>query len=74
MYQKTMCKPIRSTPDPTTIEFYQEYKLTKLLLWVTTWLSHGQTAPRQLFTDAMELEYAAKDCCLEGANKDYDKD
>ena len=39
---KTVCKSIRSAPDPVRIGFYQEYKLYTLHLWVTTQLLQGQ--------------------------------
>ena len=57
---KTVCKSIRSAPDPVRIGFYQEYKLYALHLWVTTRLSQGQVVQGQQFTDAIALEYASK--------------
>ena len=39
LHLKTVCKLIRSAPDPVRIGFYQEYKLLALHLWVTTQLS-----------------------------------
>ena len=60
LHLKTVCKPIRSAPDPVRIGFYQEYKLYALHLWVTTLLSQGQAVQGHLFTDAIALEYASK--------------
>ena len=67
---KTVCKLIRRAPDPVRIEFYQEYKLYALHLWVTTRLSQGQVVQGQQFTDAITLEYASKVCCLEESKKE----
>ena len=41
LHLKTVCKSIRSAPDPVRIGFYQEYKLYMLHLWVTTRLLQG---------------------------------
>ena len=60
LHLKTVCKSIRSAPDPVRIRFYQEYKLYALHLWVTTWLLQGQVVQGQQFTDAIALEYASK--------------
>ena len=54
---KTVCKSIRSAPDPVRIGFYQEYKLYALHLWVTTRLLQGQVVQGQQFPDAIALEY-----------------
>ena len=67
---KTVCKSIRSAPDPVRIGFYQEYKLYTLHLWVTTRLSQGQVVQGQQFTDAIALEYASKVCHLEESKKE----
>ena len=67
---KTVCKSIRSAPDPVRIGFYQEYKLYTLHLWVTTRLLQGQVVQGQQFTDAIALEYASKVCCLEESKKE----
>ena len=60
LHLKTVCKLIRSAPDPVRIGFYQEYKLYALHLWVTTRLLQGQVVQGQQFTDAIALEYASK--------------
>ena len=70
LYLKTVCKLIRSAPDPVRIGFYQEYKLYMLHLWVTTWLSQGQVVQRHLFTDTIALGYASKVCHLEESKKE----
>ena len=67
---KTVCKSIRSAPDPVRIGFYQEYKLYALHLWVTTRLLQGQVVQGQQFTDAIALEYASKVRRLEESKKE----
>ena len=67
---KTVCKSIRSAPDPVRIGFYQEYKLYALHLWVTTRLLQGQVVQGQQFTDTIALEYASKVCHLEESKKE----
>ena len=67
---KTVCKSIRSAPDPVRIGFYQEYKLYVLHLWVTTWLPQGQVVQGQQFMDAIALEYASKVCHLEESKEE----
>ena len=69
-YLKTVCKSIRSAPDPVRIGFYQEYKLYALHLWVTTRLLQGQVVQGQQYTDAIALEYASKVCRLEESKKE----
>ena len=69
LHLKTVCKSIRSAPDPVRIGFYQEYKLYALHLWVTTWLSQGQMVQGQQFTEAIALEYASKVCHLKESKK-----
>lgn len=46
---------IRSALDSVSIGFHQEYKLYALYLWFTSWLSHGQAAPGQLFTGVIAM-------------------
>ena len=70
LHVKTVCKLIRSAPDPVGIGFYQEYKLYALHLWVTTRLLQGQVVQGHLFTDAIALEYASKVCHLEESKKE----
>lgn len=70
---KTVCKLIRSAPDPVRTGIYQKHKINALHLWVTTWLSQGQTAQGQQYTDTTALEYAAKVCHLKEERKDDDK-
>ena len=70
LHLKTVCKSIRSAPDPVRIGFYQEYKLYTLHLWVTTQLSQGQVVQGQQFTDAIALDYASKVCRLEESKKE----
>ena len=67
---KTVCKSIRSAPDPVRIGLNQEYKLYTLHLCVTTWLSQGQVVQGQQFTEAIALEYASKVCRLEESKKE----
>ena len=69
LHLKTVCKSIRSAPDPVRIGFYQEYKLYALHLWVTTRLLQGQVVQGQQFTDAIALEYASKVCRLKESKK-----
>ena len=66
---KTVCKLIRSAPDPVRIGFYQEYKLYMLDLWVTTQLLQGQVVQGQKFMDAIALEYASIVWCLKDSKK-----
>ena len=70
LHLKTVCKSIRSAPDPVRIGFYQEYKLYALHLWVTTRLLQGQVVQGQQFTDAIALEYASKVCRLKESKKE----
>jgi hypothetical protein len=71
---KTMCKSIRSTPDPGRIGFHQEYKLYTLHSLVITWLSHEQIAQGQQFTDAIALKYAVRVFCFKESKKDDDEE
>ena len=69
LHLKTVCKSMRSAPDPLRTGSYQEFNVFALYLRVTNKLSHGHAVQGKSLMDTIALEYASQVCHLKESKK-----